>query len=86
MTTTVPADQPISERLLIDYGGSVRFGMIGVDNQFGETRVLRQTDTLFVLRAEPNGLDIARRRNDSRDHVALLKRLSAVVHHMRTEC
>jgi hypothetical protein len=51
----VPTDQPISERAFIDYGGSVRFGFLGVDNSFGSTRILRQTEGIFYLRAELDG-------------------------------
>ncbi len=51
----VPPGQPISERLLLDFGGSVRFGLVGVDNQFGSTRVLRQTDGVVYLRGELDG-------------------------------
>jgi len=51
----IPTDQPISERAFIDYGGSVRFGVLGVDNAFGNTRVLRQTEGVFYLRAELDG-------------------------------
>jgi len=51
----IPQDQPISERLILDYGGSVRFGFLAVDNEYGTTRLLRQTDGILYLRAELDG-------------------------------
>lgn len=51
----VPADQPIAERVMFDYGGSIRFGVLGVDAPCGETRILRQTDGVLYLRAELDG-------------------------------
>ena len=51
----VPEDQPISERLLLDYGGSIRFGLLAVDDMFGSTRILRQTDGMLYLRGELDG-------------------------------
>jgi hypothetical protein len=51
----VPAGQPIAERLMLDYGGSIRFGLLGVDAPCGETRILRQTDGVLYLRAELDG-------------------------------
>ncbi len=52
---TIPQDQPIAERLTLDYGGSFRFGLYGIDNEFGNTRILRQYDTTLYLRAELDG-------------------------------
>ena len=51
----VPPDQPIAERLMFDYGGSLRFGLLSVDAPCGETRILRQTDGILYLRAELDG-------------------------------
>lgn len=51
----IPQDQPISERLMLDYGGSVRFGLLAVDDEVGTTRLLRQTDGILYLRAELDG-------------------------------
>ncbi|NNF43168.1 MAG: alginate export family protein [Phycisphaerales bacterium] len=52
---TVPPDQPISERLLIDYGGSLRFGFVTSDDRAGATRILRQSDATLHLRMELDG-------------------------------
>jgi hypothetical protein len=52
---TVPADQPISERVLLDYGGSLRFAFVASDDDFGSTRILRQSDATLYLRAELDG-------------------------------
>ena len=51
----VPLDKPITEQVLFDYGGSTRFGFMSVDNEFGSTRILRQTDTLLFAQAELYG-------------------------------
>lgn len=51
----VSANQPISERLLIDYGGSVRFGFLSVDDEQGHARILRQSDALLYVLAELDG-------------------------------
>jgi hypothetical protein len=52
---SIPADQPIAERLLFDYGGTHRFGFYAIDDEDGNTRVLRQNDTRLYLRAELDG-------------------------------
>jgi hypothetical protein len=51
----IPKDQPISERLVLDVGGSVRFGIYGIDNNTSNTRILRQTDGIFFVRADLDG-------------------------------
>lgn len=51
----VPADQPISERLVLDYGAALRFGLLGVDSPTGHTRILRQSEATLYLRAELDG-------------------------------
>ncbi|NNF45060.1 MAG: alginate export family protein [Phycisphaerales bacterium] len=51
----VPPDQPISERLLFEYGGSMRFGFVSSDRATGSSRTLRQTNGLLYLRAELDG-------------------------------
>ena len=51
----VPSDQPISERLVLDYGGATRFGFYGIDDENSSTHILRQSDTTFYLRAELDG-------------------------------
>ena len=48
----IPSDQPISERLVLDFGGATRFGLYGIDDENSSTHFLRQTDTTFYLRAE----------------------------------
>jgi hypothetical protein len=52
---TIPPDQPIAERLLLDYGGTFRFGFYSIDSALGDTRFLRQYDTRLYLRAELDG-------------------------------
>ena len=37
--------QTINERLTLDVGGSFRFGLAGIDNAQGSTRMLRQYET-----------------------------------------
>lgn len=51
----IPPDMPIAERLLLDYGGTLRFGFYAIDAVDGETRILRQTDGRLYLRAELDG-------------------------------
>lgn len=41
--------QTINERLTLDYGGSFRFGLAGIDNAQGNTRTLRQYETNLYL-------------------------------------
>ncbi len=52
---TVPPDQPIAERLQLEFGGSARFGLVTSDNSASVTRVLRQSDATFHARAELDG-------------------------------
>ena len=51
----IPSDQPIAERLLLDFGGTYRFGFYAIDESSGETRILRQSDARLYLRAELDG-------------------------------
>jgi hypothetical protein len=51
----VPPDQPIAERLLMDYGGSARFGFYSIDDAGGSSHFLRQSDAILYLRAELDG-------------------------------
>jgi hypothetical protein len=51
----IPPDQPIAERLLLDFGGTYRFGFYAIDDPTGETRILRQSDARVYLRAELDG-------------------------------
>ena len=51
----IPLDAPISERLLLDYGGTYRFGFYSIDDALGHTRILRQNDLRLYLRAELDG-------------------------------
>ena len=51
----IPSDQPIAERLLLDFGGTYRFGFYAIDAPSGETRILRQSDARLYLRAELDG-------------------------------
>ncbi len=52
---TIPQDQPIAERLLLDWGGTARLGFYSIDAAFGDTRILRQYDLRLYLRAELDG-------------------------------
>ncbi len=52
---TIPSDQPIAERLLLDFGGTYRFGFYTIDSPSGRTRILRQSDARLYLRAELDG-------------------------------
>ncbi len=51
----IPSDQPIAERLLLDFGGTYRFGFYTIDSPSGRTRILRQSDARLYLRAELDG-------------------------------
>ena len=55
LRTLVPSDQPISERLLLDYGVTARYGLYGIDDQFGNTHVLRQRDVSLTMLGELDG-------------------------------
>jgi hypothetical protein len=52
---TVPPDQPIFERLLLDHRASLRFGLLAVDNELGSTRILRQSDAQLQVLAQLDG-------------------------------
>lgn len=51
----VPQDQPISERLMFEVGGSYRFGFYAIDNAQSNTRILRQHDGILYALAELDG-------------------------------
>ena len=53
---TVDEDQPFYERLLLDYGGAVRFGVLAVDDRFSNTRLLRQTGSTLYVSANLDGV------------------------------
>jgi hypothetical protein len=52
----VPADAEISERLLLDYGASLRTGLYSIDDAESESHVLRQYDGRLWLRADLDGV------------------------------
>ncbi len=52
---TIPEGQQVSERIFLDFGGSVRFGAYAIDDRFSKTRVLRQTDAITYVQAEIDG-------------------------------
>lgn len=52
---TFSPDQPIAERLLLEYGGTYRSGFYAIDDAFGSTRILREYDLRLYLRAELDG-------------------------------
>lgn len=52
---TIPQDQPISERLMLDYGGSYRFGFFSIDDAQSNSRILRQHDGILYALAELDG-------------------------------
>jgi hypothetical protein len=51
----ISPDQPIAERLLVDFGGTYRFGLYAIDDPGGSTRLLRLYDTRLHMRAELDG-------------------------------
>lgn len=55
MRLMIPSDQPISERLLIDYGAVLRFGFYAIDDERSNTRILRQSDARLYMRVELDG-------------------------------
>lgn len=50
------AGTPISERVLLDVGGSFRFGFNYIDDTFGNTSQLQQYDSRWYARAELDGV------------------------------
>lgn len=50
-----PRSQTISERLLIDAGGSIGFGYYSIDDEFSNSHGMRQTDGRLYLLAELDG-------------------------------
>jgi hypothetical protein len=52
---TIPPGQPIEERLLLDYGGTFRFGFYSIDGPTGSSHFLRLYDLRLYLRAELDG-------------------------------
>jgi hypothetical protein len=52
---TIPPGQPIAERLLLDYGGTFRFGFYSIDGPTGSSHFLRLYDLRLYLRAELDG-------------------------------
>ena len=52
---SVPADQPVSERMQLDVGGSIRFGFFAIDDATGSTRILRQTDGMLYAQLDLDG-------------------------------
>ncbi|TVQ55187.1 MAG: hypothetical protein EA377_03935 [Phycisphaerales bacterium] len=52
---SIPADQPIAERMQLDYGGSIRFGFFAIDDRSGSTRILRQTDGILFAQLDLDG-------------------------------
>ena len=52
----VPADAAISERLLVDYGVSLRAGLYSIDDADSESHVLRQYDGRAWVRADLDGV------------------------------
>ncbi|MHC4126942.1 MAG: hypothetical protein ACYSUA_02025 [Planctomycetota bacterium] len=52
---TIPAGQPIAERLLLDYGGTFRFGFYSIDGPTGSSHFLRLYDLRLYMRAELDG-------------------------------
>ncbi len=51
----VPSDQPIAERMMLDVGGSMRIGLLGVDDENSHIRRLRQFDGILYVRGELDG-------------------------------
>ncbi len=51
----IPQGATISERALLDYGGSLGFGMYGIDDAESKSHLLRQTDGRAWVRAELDG-------------------------------
>ena len=47
--------QTLNERLTLDVGGSFRFGLAGIDNAQGSTRMLRQYETNLYLLSKLDG-------------------------------
>jgi len=52
----VPADATFSERLLLDYGASARFGLYNIDDEGSHGHVLRQYDGRAWVRADLDGM------------------------------
>jgi hypothetical protein len=52
---SVPPDQPIAERLLLDFGGTYRFGFYSIDGPTGSSHFLRLYDLRLYMRAELDG-------------------------------
>lgn len=52
---SISPDQPISERLLVDYGGSLRFGFYTIDDAESKSHILYQYDARAYLRLELDG-------------------------------
>lgn len=50
-----PTEARLGERLFFDYGGSARFSVLGVDDNFSNTRLLRQTEASLFLRGDLDG-------------------------------
>jgi hypothetical protein len=53
---TVPADQPVLERLLIDHRLSTRTAFLAIDDEFSSTRILRQYEAQFQVLAQLDGV------------------------------
>jgi hypothetical protein len=51
----VHPNQPVGERLLLDYGITARYGLYGIDDQFGSTHILRQSDVSLTMFGELDG-------------------------------
>ena len=47
--------QTVGERLTFDYGASLRFGVAGIDDAFGDTRTLLQYEANLYLAANLDG-------------------------------
>jgi len=52
----VPADATFSERLLLDYGASARFGLYSIDDEGSHGHTLRQYDGRAWVRADLDGM------------------------------
>src|SRR5262249_2257623 len=53
----VPADATFSERLLLDYGASARFGLYSIDDAGSHGHTLRQYDGRAWVRADLDGMN-----------------------------
>jgi hypothetical protein len=52
----VAPDAPLSDRLLVDYGGSAQFGLYSIDDETSESHILREYDGRAWMSAELDGI------------------------------